>query len=110
MNFVEQTISINNIKMIKMIIEVNFESRATKYQKIKQIKFKISFETSEIFEKLKKLVQMFKKQSNFVDITKQILNISIKIRLRELFKIFSKFLQQMFRDIINEKIKIIFKK
>ena len=31
MNFVEQTISIDNIKIIKMIVEVNFESRATKY-------------------------------------------------------------------------------
>ena len=65
--------------MIKIIVEVNFESRATKYQKIKQIKFKISFEAFEIFEKLKKFVQMFKKQSNFVNIIKQILNISIEI-------------------------------
>ena len=53
---------------------------------------------------------MFKKQSNFVDITKQILNTSIEIRFRELFEIFSKFLQQMFRDIINKKIKTMFKK
>ena len=35
MNFVEQTILINNIKIIEMIVKVNFESRATKYQKIK---------------------------------------------------------------------------
>ena len=53
---------------------------------------------------------MFKKQSNFVDITKQILNISIEIRFRELLEIFSKLLRQMFRDIIDEKMKIIFKK
>ena len=53
---------------------------------------------------------MFKKQSNFVNIMKQILNISIKIRFRELFKIFSKFSRQMFRDIIDEKIKTMFKK
>ena len=53
---------------------------------------------------------MFKKQSNFVDITKQILNISIEIRLRELFKIFSKFSRQMFHDIIDEKMKTMFKK
>ena len=53
---------------------------------------------------------MFKKQSNFVNITKQILNISIEIRLRELFKIFSKFLRQMFRDIIDKKMKTMFKK
>ena len=37
-----------------MIIEVNSESHATKYQKIKQIKFKISFETFETFEKFNK--------------------------------------------------------
>ena len=54
MNFAEQMISINNIKIIEMIVEINFEFRATKYQKIKQIKFKISFEISEIFEKFKK--------------------------------------------------------
>ena len=53
---------------------------------------------------------MFKKQSNFVDIIKQILNTSIEIRLRELFKISSEFLQQMFRDIINKKIKTVFRK
>ena len=32
-NFTEQTISINDIKMIKMIVEINFKSRATKYLK-----------------------------------------------------------------------------
>ena len=53
---------------------------------------------------------MFKKQLNFVDITKQILNISIEIRFRELFEISSKFLWQMFRDIIDEKMKMMFKK
>ena len=110
MNFVKQTISIDNIEMIEMIIEVNPESRATKYQKIKQTKFKISFEAFEVFEKFKKFVQMFKKQSNSVDITKQILDISIEIRLRELFEIFSKLFRQMFRDIIDEKMKTMFKK
>ena len=35
MNLAEQTILINNIEMIEMIVEINFESRATKYQKIK---------------------------------------------------------------------------
>ena len=59
-SFAEQTILIDNIKMIEIIIEINFKSRATKYQKIKQIKFKISFETSEVFERLKKFVQIFK--------------------------------------------------
>ena len=53
---------------------------------------------------------MFKKQSNFVDIIKQILNTSIEIRFRELLEIFSEFLRQMFRDIIDEKIKTMFKK
>ena len=91
MNFVEQAISIDNIEMIEIIVEINFESRATKYQKIKQTKFKTSFEAFEIFERFKKFVQMFKKQLNFVNIIKQILNILIEIQLRELFKIFSKF-------------------
>ena len=69
-NFVEQAISIDDIKMIEMIVEINFEFRAIKYQKIKQIKFKISSEISETFERFKRFAQMFKKQSNFVDITK----------------------------------------
>ena len=53
---------------------------------------------------------MFKKQLNFVNIIKQILNTSIKIQLCELLEIFFKFSRQMFRDIINEKIKAVFKK
>ena len=53
---------------------------------------------------------MFKKQSNFVDIIKQILNISIEIRLRELLEISFELSRQMFRDIIDEKIKAVFKK
>ena len=53
---------------------------------------------------------MLKKQLNFVDITKQILNTSIEIRLRELLEIFSKFFRQMFHDIIDEKMKAMFKK
>ena len=47
---------------------------------------------------------------NLVNITKQILNTSIEIRLRELFKISPKLLRQMFRDIINEEMKTMFKK
>ena len=35
MNLIEQMISIDDIEMIKIIIEINFESRAIKYQKIK---------------------------------------------------------------------------
>ena len=31
MNFAESTISINNIKIIKIIVEINFKSRAIKY-------------------------------------------------------------------------------
>ena len=76
--------------MIKIVIEINSESYTIKYQKIKQIKSKTLSEAFEIFERFKKLAQMFKKQSNFVDITKQILNTSIEIRFRKLFKIFSK--------------------
>ena len=53
---------------------------------------------------------MFKKQSNFVDITKQILNTSIEIRFHELLEILLKFFRQIFRDIINEKMKMMFKK
>ena len=53
---------------------------------------------------------MFKKQSNFINIIKQILNTSIEIRLRELFEISSEFLRQMFRDIIDEEVKAVFKK
>ena len=53
---------------------------------------------------------MFKKQSNFVNIIKQILNISIEIRFRELLEISFKFLRQMFRDIIDEEVKAVFKK
>ena len=34
MNLAEQAISINDIKMIEMIIKINSESRAIKYQKI----------------------------------------------------------------------------
>ena len=55
MNLVKQTNLIDNNKMIEMIVKINFESHATKYQKIKQIKFKISFERFETFEKFKKL-------------------------------------------------------
>ena len=53
---------------------------------------------------------MFKKLSNFVDIIKQILNTSIEIRFRELLEFSSEFSRQMFRDIINEEVKIMFKK
>ena len=31
MNFVEQTISVDDIKIIEIIVEINFEFRATKY-------------------------------------------------------------------------------
>ena len=53
---------------------------------------------------------MFKKQSNFVDIIKQILNTSIEIRFRKLLKISSELLREMFRNIINEEVKAMFKK
>ena len=38
------------------------------------------------------------------------MNTSIEIRLRELLEIFFEFLRQMFRDIIDEKVKAVFKK
>ena len=53
---------------------------------------------------------MFKKQLNFINIIKQILNISIEIRLCELLEISFKFSSQMFRDIIDEEVKAVFKK
>ena len=53
---------------------------------------------------------MFKKQSNFVNIIKQILNTSIEIRFRELLEISFKLLRQMFRDITDEEVKTMFKK
>ena len=53
---------------------------------------------------------MLKKQLNSINIIKQILNISIEIRFRELLEISSEFLRQMFRDIINKKVKTVFKK
>ena len=92
MNLVEQVVSVDDIEITEMIIEVNSKFRATKYQRIKQVKVKISFETLKIFDRFKRLAQMFKKQSNFVDIIKQILNTSIKIRFRELLEISSELL------------------
>ena len=96
--------------MIEVIIKVNSKFRVTKYQRVKQIEVKILFETFEIFDRFKRLAQMFKKQSNFVDIIKQILNISIEIRFRKLLEISSELLRQMFRDIINEEVETVFKK
>ena len=51
-----------------------------------------------------------KKQFNFAEITKLILNTSIEIRFQKLFDISSKLTRQMFRNIIDEQIKIILKK
>ena len=53
---------------------------------------------------------MLKKQLNFVDIIKQVLNTLIEIRLRELLEVSFEFLRQIFRDIIDEEIKAVFKK
>ena len=55
MNLAEQAVSVNDIEMIEMIIEVNSKFRAAKYQRVKQIKVKISFETLEIFDRFKRL-------------------------------------------------------
>ena len=56
MNFVEQMISVDDTEMIEIIVEINFEFRATKYQKIKQTKFKTSFKAFKIFKRFKKFV------------------------------------------------------
>ena len=79
MNFAEQTISVNDIEMIKIIVKINSEFRAIKYQRVKQTKFEISFKVFKTFNKFKKLVLIFKKQLNSTDIIKQILNTFIKI-------------------------------
>ena len=60
-------------------------------------------------KRFKKLAQIIKKQSDSIDVIKQILNMFIEIRLRELLDIFFELFRQMFRNIIDEKIKAILK-
>ena len=94
--------------MKKISININLNLQAVKYKKIKLIKFS-SVEVVKITKKFKKLIQIIKKQSDSVDIIKQILNTFIEIRLRKLFNISFKLFRQMFCSIIDEKIKMILK-
>ena len=98
-----------NVAMKEIFVNVNSDSRIVKYKKIKLIKFS-SVEVVEIIKKFKKLTQIIKKQLNSVDIIKQILNTFIKIRLRELLDISFELFRQIFRSIIDNKIKTILKK
>ena len=98
-----------DVAMKKIFVDINSDSRAVKYKKIKLIRFS-SVEVVEITKRLKKLTQIIKKQLNSIDVIKQILNTFIEIRLRELFDISFKLFRQMFRSIIDEEIKTILKK
>ena len=98
-----------NVSMKKISVVINSNSQAVKYKKIKQIKFN-SIEIIETSKKFKRLTQIIKKQFDFVDIIKQILNTFIEIQFRELFNISFELFKQMFRSITNEKIKTMSKK
>ena len=97
-----------DVAMKEILVDINSDSRAVKYKKTKLIKFS-SVEVVEITKKFKKLTQIIKEQSNSVDVIKQILNTFIEIRLRELLDISFELFRQMFRSIIDEKIKAISK-
>ena len=75
-----------NVAIKKILVDINPDSRAVKYKKIKLIRFS-PVEVVEITKKLKKLAQIIKEQSNSVDVIKQILNTFIEIRLRKLLDI-----------------------
>ena len=97
-----------NVAIKKILVDINSNLQTVKYKKIKLIKFS-SAEVVKIMKKLKKLTQIIKEQSNSVDIIKQILNTFIEIRFRELLNISFELFRQMFRSIIDEKIKTILK-
>ena len=73
------------------------------------IKFS-SVEVVEITKRFKKLTQIVKEQSDSIDVIKQILNMFIEIRFRELLDSSFELFKQMFHSIIDEKIKTISKK
>ena len=98
-----------DITMKKIFVNINSHLRAVKYKKIKLIKFS-SVGVVKITKKLKKLTQIIKKQSNSIDVIKQILNTFIEIRLRELLDISFELFRPMFRSIIDKEIKTISKK
>ena len=101
-------VSRTDFAMKEIFVDINLNSRAVKYKKIKLIRFS-SIEIVEITKRLKKLAQIIKKQSDSVDIIKQILNTFIEIRFRKLLDTSLKLFRQMFRSIIDEKIKTISK-
>ena len=80
-------VSRTDITMKKFFVDINLNSRAVKYRKIKLIKFS-STEVVKITKRFKKTVQIIKKQSDSIDVIQQILNTFIEIRLRELLDIF----------------------
>ena len=94
--------------MKKFFVDINLNSQAVNHKKTKLIKFS-SVEVVEITKKFKKLAQIIKKQFDSVDVIKQILNTFIEIRLRKLLDISFELFRQMFRSIIDEKIKTILK-
>ena len=97
-----------NIVIKEILVDINSDSRAVKYKKIKLIRFN-SIEVVGITKRLKKLTQIINEQSNSVDVIKQILNTFIEIRLRELLNISFEMFKQIFRSIIDEKIKTMSK-
>ena len=99
-----------NFNMIDVFVEINSDSRTAKYKEIKQMQFAQQNAEYKSSKQFKKLAQILKKQFNFAKIFKQILNTSIEIRFQKLLDIFSKLSQQMFRNIIDDKIKIVSKK
>ena len=98
-----------DVAIKEILVNINLDSRAVKYKKTKLIKFNL-VEAVEITKKFKKLTQIIKEYSNSIDVIKQILNTFIEIRLHELLDIFLELFKQMFRSIIDEKIKAISKK
>ena len=98
-----------DVAMKEILVDINSNSRIVKYKKIKLIRFS-SAEIVEITKRFKKLTQIIKKQSDSIDIIKQILNTFIEIRFRELLDISFELFRQKFRSIIDEKIKTILKK
>ena len=97
-----------DVAMKKIFVDINLNSRAVKYKKTKLIRFS-SVEVVEITKRFKKLAQIIKEQFDSVDVIKQILNTFIEIRLRELLDISFELFRQMFRSIIDEKIKAVSK-
>ena len=75
-----------DVAMKKILVDINLNLWVIKYKKTKLIKFS-SIEAVEITKRLKKLAQIIKKQSNSIDVIKQILNTFIEIRFRELLDI-----------------------